>query len=107
MRILGKMFRCIGGILWLGAFVYGFFAFFFTQKIDGVLCDGLGRELWESPLFMRMVFREERVWAGWVWCLVDCVAFMGALVLGYFLFVLGGELNPADPPKKFKAGGDP
>ena len=48
--------------------------------------DGLGRELFESPWFIRSV---DNLWAGWIWFFADTFIFYGGIFVGFLLIVYG------------------
>ncbi|MGA9768163.1 MAG: hypothetical protein WBV94_03930 [Blastocatellia bacterium] len=75
--------------------IFGFFAYFVTSqnKSTGAYYDGLGRLLSASPSFMRLIFGEERLWAGWSWFVVEMVVFWGWMGLWVFSNTLL-EKNP-------------
>ena len=81
----------IGVMVFIVMFVVGFLAYFITS-VDpqtGTICDGLGRSLIESPLFLRLIFGQERLWPGWGWFVIDLVVFWGGIGLGYCLINFG------------------
>lgn len=82
-----RLLQWIGGLLILGALGAGFVAYFVTSTdpATGGVFDGLGRRLTQSPLFMRLIFGQERLWAGWLWFVVDMLVFWGAVGLGALL----------------------
>ena len=63
-RILGFL----GVALLLGVFAVGFFAYFVFSfdPQSGIPRDGLGRQLTDSPWFVRLIFGKEKQWAGWL-----------------------------------------
>lgn len=70
-----------------GTFVAGFIAYF-VFRIDPqmkIMLDGFGRPLSESPLLMRLIFGQERLWAGWLWFLGDMIIFWGGIGVGFSL----------------------
>jgi hypothetical protein len=69
------------GICWfIALFVAGFLAYF-VSTTGTPPTDGLGRPLSEAPLLMRLLFGQERMWAGWVWFLAEMVIFWGSIAL--------------------------
>ena len=88
------MRRFVGviGALLVGAdFVAAFLAYFVTRPdpFTHAFADGLGRALTTSPFLMRLMFGQDRLWAGWAWFAIDLVAFWGCLALGYGLVSWG------------------
>lgn len=69
-------------VWFLGLFAAVFLAVFVTGPGP---VDGLGRPLTESPRLMRLIFGQERMWAGPAWFLVDMVVFWGSIGLGAYL----------------------
>jgi hypothetical protein len=82
VRIISSI---IATILILSALITGFLAYFITT-VDkhNQLYDGLGRHLTESPLFIRFIFGQDRLWAGWGWFAIDMVVFFGVIALSQF-----------------------
>lgn len=77
-----------GATLMLTVLVAAFLAYFVTGP---GLTDGLGRQLTESPILMRFLFGQERLWAGAVWFAVDLIVFWGGLALGIYLLGVGED----------------
>jgi hypothetical protein len=86
-----KISACIGGIIIVAVFISGFAAYFITYQAPGTRqwLDGWGRPLSESPLVMRLLFGQDRLWAGWFWFFVDSLIFFGGLILGWSLVSFG------------------
>ena len=77
MRAVIKNTLKIVGVVWfIGLFIFGFLAYFVTSAGPS---DGLGRPLSQAPILMRMLFGQERMWAGWGWFAVDMVVFWGSI----------------------------
>ena len=79
-----KVIGFLGVAIIITVFIVGFVAYFvfsFDPSM-GVTFDGLGRRLSESPWFMRLLFGEERLWAGWKWFILDMVIFWGSIGIG-------------------------
>ncbi len=94
-RLFSK--ACYAGAVVVGVsvFVAGFLAYFIF-KYDPTTqqtFDGLGRTLGPSPLFMRFIFDEDRLWAGWTWWTVDMIWFWGGIGVAYLLFKLGEKIK--------------
>jgi len=86
-----KLAGYFGLALILAAFILGFVAYFvfsFDPQTK-VTFDGLGRQLSESPKLVRLIFGEDKQWAGWRWFLIDMVVFWGAMGLGGSLAAWG------------------
>jgi hypothetical protein len=80
----------LGVALGIVAFVAAFIAYFVTRVgPSGAMLDGFGRPLSESPLLMRLIFDQERLWAGWFWFGADMVFFWGGLAIAYSLLKFG------------------
>lgn len=86
-----KIVGYIGIFLFIVVFIAGFAAYFITS-VDPqtrTMYDGIGRPLSESPLLMRLILGQERLWAGWGWFIVDLVIFWGGIGLGFTLTKYG------------------
>ncbi len=64
-KILSKTLMAVAAVLAVAIFVVAFLAYFVTGNSGGVIVDGLGRALTESPVVVRLVFGQERLWAGY------------------------------------------
>lgn len=86
-----KVIGYIGVALFVVVFIAGFLGYFITSvdPQSRTMYDGLGRPLSESPFFIRLVFGQERLWAGWGWFIVDLVIFWGGVGLGFSLAKYG------------------
>jgi hypothetical protein len=51
--------------------------------------DGVGRELSKSPWITRLIFDEDRLWAGWKWFIADLIIFWGGIIAGINLVKFG------------------
>jgi hypothetical protein len=72
---------------WLIAlFISGFLAYFVTSHNEAGICDGLGRNLSEAPILARIFFGQDRMWAGWGWCIGDMVIFGGRVAAATGIF---------------------
>ncbi len=87
-------FICIAWFIAL--LIAGFMAYMMTTSNPhtDVTCDGLGRELTLSPWVMRLMFGQERLWAGWGWFIGDMVIFWGSLA------AIGAIYSAADRHRK-------
>lgn len=56
-------------------------AYVVTSGGSGATTDGLGRSLSEAPMLMRIMFGQERMWAGWGWFVGDMIIFWGSIGL--------------------------
>ena len=81
------------GVGWLGVAIIvcvfilaiiAYFIFSFDPRTE-ITYDGLGRQLYESPWLMRLIFGEDRLWAGWLWFIGDMVIFWSGIVIGFKL----------------------
>lgn len=106
----GIMRRFASKILWviltswiLGLFITGIGAYMVKSVNigDGIVHDGLGRELRPAPFFLKFFFGAEPMYAGPVWFVVDFITFWGSIAV---LFMLGklaarlGETTATDEP---------
>lgn len=90
-----KIVGFIGVVMIIAAFVAGFIAYF-VYSFDpqtGTGYDGFGRKLSKSPLFMRLIFGQDRLWPGWFWFGADLVIFWGSLGIAYTLVSWGFKLK--------------
>jgi len=87
--MLNKLRAFLGVGICIAVLVAAFLAFFTT----GQSTDGLGRPLVQSPVIMRFLFGQDRLWAGLGWFLADLIWFWGGLALGVALLAgrRGGE----------------
>lgn len=86
-----KLVGYVGIIIFIIVFISGFLAYFITS-VDPhthMLYDGISRPLSESPFFMRLIFGQERLWAGWGWFIVDLTIFWDGIGLGVTLTKYG------------------
>ncbi len=69
--------------------VLGFLAYF-VRKTDqtGILVDGLGRELFITPAFIRLFLHPDSLWAGFFWLIADTIIYFGSMGLGIFVIYL-------------------
>jgi len=67
-------------VWFIGLFIAAFLAYFVTSAGPNPT-DGLGRPLTEAPVLMRIVFGQDRMWAGLSWFLGEMVIFWGCVVL--------------------------
>jgi hypothetical protein len=88
--LIRKVAVVFGVVLGIAIFVAAFIAYFvFRVDSTGAMLDGFGRSLSESPLLMRLIFGQERLWAGWFWFGADMVFFWGGLAIAYSLLKFG------------------
>lgn len=86
-----KLIGCLGVATIISVFIAGFIAYFvfsFDPR-TGMTYDGFGRELSESPWFMRLIFDKDRSWAGWKWFILDLVIFWSGIIIGVNLAKFG------------------
>ncbi len=88
MRMIGSLARFLGIALFVGILGAGFMAYFVTGPGPS---DGLGRPLTESPLLVRFLFGQDRLWPGYLWFIVDLVVFWGGLGLSFWLVSIVGD----------------
>ena len=91
-----KLSTYFGGVILVGILVCGFIAYF-VVSIDPNThqqFDGFGRQLSESPWFMRMIFGQERLWVGWFWFIADMIIFWGGAGVGLMLL----DFDKSDQP---------
>ncbi len=90
-----KIFRTVGLILVVGSFGFTFIAYFVSSynPTTGVFYDGLGRMLTDSPWFMKWIFAEGKLWAGWKWFFLDMVSFWVAIGTGMYLLTFTVKRN--------------
>jgi len=86
MRIL---FRIIGGFIILPVFALGFLAYYTYTFETNITLDGLGRQLYNSPWFIKLIMGEDRLWAGWIWFICDVIIFWGGIISGFALIMVG------------------
>ena len=69
--------------------VLGFLAYF-VRKTDqtGTLIDGLGRELFLTPGFIRLFFHSDSLWPGFLWFIADTIIYFGSMGLGILVISL-------------------
>jgi len=88
--LVHKVAVVFGVLVGLAAFVAAFIAYFITSiGPAGESLDGFRRPLSESPLLMRLIFGQERLWAGWFWFGIDMIVFWGSLVTAAVLVNFG------------------
>ncbi len=69
------------GICWFIVILVAGFLAYFVSTAGSPPTDGLGRQLSDAPLLMRVFFGQERMWAGWAWFAADMVIFWGSIAL--------------------------
>jgi hypothetical protein len=92
-KIIGIIMCGLGFLIGAFLLIAGFLAYFITSSSNGVIIDGLGRLLSESPLLLRMIFGQDRLWAGLGWFIADMIIFWGGAGLVYLLFTSGVKLS--------------
>jgi hypothetical protein len=69
-------------VIWIIALlIAGFLAYFVTSAGPHGLADGFGRPLTEAPLLMRLIFGQERLWAGFGWFFGDMLILWGSIAV--------------------------
>ena len=88
-----KIIGWLGVAIFIAVNIAGIFAFFITSanRVTNVMYDGFGRMLSESPFLVRMILGQERLWAGWFWCIADLVIYFGGTLIAYGLVIWGFE----------------
>ena len=81
MKTLRKIVVPVAVIWFAALLIAGFLAYFVTFKGVNGATDGLGRSLSETPAAVRFIFGQERMWAGWIWFLVDMLIFWGSVLM--------------------------
>lgn len=76
---LRKILAPIGVVWFIGLLIAGFLGYFVTTSGPEGMTDGLGRQLSEAPFLMRMIFGQERLWAGFGWFVAEMVIFWGSI----------------------------
>jgi len=82
-----------GFLIGASLFIAGFLVYFITDTRNGVIVDGFGRTLTESPLLLRMIFGQDRLWAGSGWFIADMIIFWAGVGLICLLFSSGTKLS--------------
>ena len=90
------MRKIVGGIgagIMVAVSIAAFMAYFVydMNPTNNVIHDGFGRPLSECPFLIRLIFEEDRLWAGWLWFVGDMVIFWGGLLIGFTLANWGFE----------------
>jgi hypothetical protein len=78
---LRKILKAVGVIWFIALFIAAFFAYFITSSGPDGMTDGLGRQLVETPLFVRFFLGQERLWAGFIWHIIDMIVFFGSILV--------------------------
>lgn len=92
-----KIIGWLGVAIMTGTMIAAFVAYFVVSLDPSTktMFDGFGRPLSASPVLMRLVFGQERLWAGAFWFLADMVLFWGGLWVGFS--VAGWGLKKIEP----------
>lgn len=78
MKAIAWLVRVVAGLGVVALFLCAFLAYFVISRDKaGNFYDGLGRPLDVSPAFVRFLFGQERLWAGWTWFIVEMIVFWG------------------------------
>jgi uncharacterized membrane protein SpoIIM required for sporulation len=82
--VMRKAIGWLGVAIIVGVFIAGFIAYFISSfdPPTKISYDGFGRQLCESPWFMRLIFGQNRLWVGWVWFIGDMIIFWAGIGLG-------------------------
>ena len=91
MGALKKSAKILGFLIGASVFLGTCNAYFVTKfnPANKAFYDGFGRPLTTSPFFMRIVFGQERLWAGWSWFLMDLIIFWGGIAIAWYLVDFG------------------
>ena len=75
--------------------VLGFLAYFVRSfdKATGTYFDGLGRHLDLAPFFIRFVFWNDSLWAGWNYFALDMVVFWSGIGIGSAILGLASKFE--------------
>lgn len=92
-QIIRKMALVMGSIILISIFIAGIAAYYITttDPQTHLMYDGFGRGLSETPFFIRMLFGQDRLWAGWLWFIGDMIIFWGGLGVGFSLVTFGSK----------------
>ena len=84
MKILCLWF---GRLIVLSSLVSAFIAYFIRtyDSASATFYDGFGRELSQTPAFLKLVLGQNYMWSGWVWFALDMVIFWGLIGLGLLI----------------------
>ena len=94
-QMLSKTCYVLGGGAIIAALIAGFLGYM-TVSLDPTTqeyTDGLGRTLGPSPFFMRFVFGQDKLWAGWGWWVIDMLWFWGGIAAAMGFFQLGQKVK--------------
>lgn len=85
----------LASVIFLVIHVLGFLAYFIVDDDaqSSTIYDGLGRELTVTPLFLRMIFQADRLWAGWIWTAADLIIYIGSMGIAYLLYSYSTSAN--------------
>jgi len=91
MGIIKKFAKILGFILGASVFLATCNAYFVTKfdPVNKMSYDGFGRLLTESPFFVRIIFGQERFWAGWSWFIADLIIFWGGVGVAWLFIDFG------------------
>jgi hypothetical protein len=77
----------------LGVLVWEFLANFMTYASPTGMRDGLGRQLEETPSYIRdIIWGVDSLWPGWGWFAFDFILFWGTIPTA--IFILSRNGNP-------------
>ena len=90
---MNKFVGFIGKILIGLVIILTIVAYFFTSydSNTNIWYDGLGRQMYELPNFLRFFIGPENHWPGLFWFVVDLVVFWGGIIIGFHLIGLESE----------------
>ena len=98
-QMLSKTCYVLGVGAIIAALIAGFLAYMIVSFDPATqeYTDGLGRPLGPSPFFMRFVFDEDKLWAGWGWWAIDMLVFLGVISVAMKFFGLGKKVKGKSP----------
>lgn len=76
-----KALSIFAAIWFIVLFICGFLAYMVSSSNADIPCDGLGRHLTPAPAPMRVIFGQQRMWAGWGWFIGDMAIFWGSIAI--------------------------
>jgi hypothetical protein len=92
-RVLSFLFLVLGGALVLAIIGVAFMAYFMISAGEnGTFYDGLGRQLYEAPLLIKMLWREYQ-YPGFKWAVIDLVGFWIGILIAAGCFRLSAAFN--------------
>jgi hypothetical protein len=92
--VTGDVLIGLGFTVLIATLIFGYLAWFVTISGDhgGDLYDGMGRTLKPAPLIARIIVMD-RLWAGFIWLIVDSIAVVLGFMGGFSIARLGFYLS--------------